>query len=873
MHFINTLTNSFVLGEKDGEGTIIKQLGFPKGGLNYLIQNNNIKFYLANDYFYKNLIYSADAPLLIDGVLVPINSIPAALTKIFHMEAEGSVVDTDFNTESFNAIANSPVSIRFNEIEGVQDVISGNVDTLSGAMETKADRSEIPDVSNFIEMSDVEAYTYDKQTIDTKIENVEVDAYTKQESDARFQPKGDYLTKASGDTLYQPIGDYATRSEIPSVVGYADSVRYNSTTKYVEFYHGGTGGTKVFEYDAAPFLIDGMVQNVEIVNGNLVISFNTDAGKQDITIPLTDIFDPSNYYDKTAIDGLLANKVNTSTFNTYSAATDELYDEINSAITSVSGAIDDAKAYYISFATIDGMSDEDWNGIVAAIDDHRPIYAGFSMGGGAMLYYGVEYMNKNSDNTEIVMAVSDNESHYFYTFTKNGSNDYSFTVSTKPFVTQAEKTAWNNKSDFSGDYNDLTNKPTIPTVPTNVSDFTNDAGYITSGDAASQIEEAVSGKVNTSTFNTYSAATDAALNDLDERISSGGGALFVDFDDLLNNMNDDKWDELVNAIQNNKPIFEFYDYSEGDVTDVGQKPIDGYVFITEDNESAEIGLKQLYGGGWYGVTITKIDSEDYDISDYGEDYQPMGDYQPMLQAGSGITIDENNVISTSITVDSALDSGSTNAVENRVIYDKVTMEVGSDTIEYDSEPVTSSTSGSRYYKVHFNDEGQSVSFTVEGEDGMVLDDTGIMRQTGIPVSDSIVTVNGYEVQYGVGYEVVFSDEYNVESVSAYGGANFYVGHKNTTAEWVKDVVADLSDAVSGKADSSAVTESINAAVSGKIDTTAITTSLTSQSTNTQVPSAKAVYDNFGGLKLVKLTQVEYDSLVTKDNSTLYVIVN
>jgi hypothetical protein len=33
--------------------------------------------------------------------------------------------------------------------------------------------------------------------------------------------------------------------------------------------------------------------------------------------------------------------------------------------------------------------------------------------------------------------------------------------------------------DFSGDYNDLTNQPTIPTVPTNVSAFTNDAGYLT----------------------------------------------------------------------------------------------------------------------------------------------------------------------------------------------------------------------------------------------------------------------------------------------------------------------------------------------------------------------------------------------------------
>ena len=33
---------------------------------------------------------------------------------------------------------------------------------------------------------------------------------------------------------------------------------------------------------------------------------------------------------------------------------------------------------------------------------------------------------------------------------------------------------------FSGNYNDLTNKPTIPIVPTNVSSFTNDAGYLTS---------------------------------------------------------------------------------------------------------------------------------------------------------------------------------------------------------------------------------------------------------------------------------------------------------------------------------------------------------------------------------------------------------
>lgn len=116
---------------------------------------------------------------------------------------------------------------------------------------------------------------------------------------------------AATDTV---LSNKADKSEIPAVSGYADSVTYNSTSKYVEFYHGGTGGTKVFEYDASPFLIDGMVQNVEIkdveISGEtvtcLVISFNTDAGKQDINIPLTEIFDASNYYTTGETDTKIA---------------------------------------------------------------------------------------------------------------------------------------------------------------------------------------------------------------------------------------------------------------------------------------------------------------------------------------------------------------------------------------------------------------------------------------------------------------------------------------------------------------------------------------------------------------------------------------
>ena len=119
----------------------------------------------------------------------------------------------------------------------------------------------------------------------------------------------------------------ADLSDIPSVSGYPDAVAYDTNSKEMKFYHGGTGGTEVFNFDASPFIIDGMVDDVEIkdVTGSgtcLVISFNTDAGKQDINIPISQIFDASNYYTTaqtdSAIESAVSGKVDTSDFNTYS---------------------------------------------------------------------------------------------------------------------------------------------------------------------------------------------------------------------------------------------------------------------------------------------------------------------------------------------------------------------------------------------------------------------------------------------------------------------------------------------------------------------------------------------------------------------------
>ena len=95
-------------------------------------------------------------------------------------------------------------------------------------------------------------------------------------------------------------------TEHQSLAGLFDDVSYVSSSKTINFYD--KGDNLVGQIDATDFIKDGMVDNVYITGSTLVISFNTDAGQEDITINLTDIFDPANYYDKTAVDGLFASE-------------------------------------------------------------------------------------------------------------------------------------------------------------------------------------------------------------------------------------------------------------------------------------------------------------------------------------------------------------------------------------------------------------------------------------------------------------------------------------------------------------------------------------------------------------------------------------
>ena len=107
------------------------------------------------------------------------------------------------------------------------------------------------------------------------------------------------------------VKDQAAREALTGKIAYAE---YNSQSKTILFYNTADSPTSdniLCYIDARGFIKDGMVDSVVVEDGNLVITFNTDSGKEPISIPLTDIFNPDLYYTKSQIDAAMQKKANT----------------------------------------------------------------------------------------------------------------------------------------------------------------------------------------------------------------------------------------------------------------------------------------------------------------------------------------------------------------------------------------------------------------------------------------------------------------------------------------------------------------------------------------------------------------------------------
>lgn len=98
-----------------------------------------------------------------------------------------------------------------------------------------------------------------------------------------------------------------------ATAGLANGIEYDSQSVRINLKHDNT---VVGFVDASAFIVDGFLDNVEIkdvtIEGEsvtcLVFTWNVASGKQTLNIPISDIFDASNYYTKNQVDTALAGK-------------------------------------------------------------------------------------------------------------------------------------------------------------------------------------------------------------------------------------------------------------------------------------------------------------------------------------------------------------------------------------------------------------------------------------------------------------------------------------------------------------------------------------------------------------------------------------
>lgn len=225
-------------------------------------------------------------------------------------------------------------------------------------------------------------------------------------------------------------------------------------------------------------------------------------------------------------------------------------------------------------------------------------------------------LSTKADSSDIPTKTSDltNDSGFI---TGYAETDPIFSASIASGITSADISTWNGKSNFSGSYNDLTNKPTIPSK---TSQLTNDSGYITS---------------YTETDPIYSASAAAG-------ITSANIATWNNKSDFSGNYNDLTNKPTIPAAQVN---------SDWNATT-------GVARILNKPTLATVATSGAYSDLSGTPTIPTVNNATLTI-------QKNGSTVATFTANSSTNTTANITVPT---VDTALSSTSTNPVQNKVIY-------------------------------------------------------------------------------------------------------------------------------------------------------------------------------------------------------------
>lgn len=484
---------------------------------------------------------------------------------------------------------------------------------------------------------------------------------------------------------------------------------------------------------------------------------------------------------------------------------------------------------------------------------------------------------------------------------KTNQTDFvSHSGNTSIHVTTAQTAAWDAKSDFSGSYNDLTDKPTIPT---SASQLTNDSGYITSsalnGYATEDYVTAATNDMATKTWvgqQGYLTEHQSLSNYYTKSETSGATEISTalgyktDTTAVTQSIN-----EAVSGKANSADIV--------DITGFGTQNSDTLIMTREKNGSMIAPLTVVKAGSGLSISVDAWANKSFDVD--------TTVIQEKLVSGTNIkTINNESILgSGNITIEGgggkAIVGGRGITVTSGETADTVSFNLEIGNLNNNNHSLalngwiygTGSTSNS-------NTESGKVYGTVflggynknDGYNGGSTENENMF----VGSNNQIRNTYGSNSDYNLGYNVVIGKHnnitgYKLQNSVAIGfynsGTTSYqltCGYYNKTSNVRETSFGSYNNSVSasttfgnsgntlfsvGNGTSSARHNAFEIKQNGDIYVP--NTDDTSTANWYQKPMVRLqdTITALGGLKLVKLTQSEYDSLSTKDNSTLYVIVN
>ena len=289
-----------------------------------------------------------------------------------------------------------------------QDITNwDNKSDFSGSYNDLTDKPDLPDMTHYYTSGQT------NEAIATATEGMATQEWVGEQGYLTTELEPAFHASPSSGITAQDITDWDNKSDfsgsyndltdkptIPDVSDLFNDAQYDSQTKRINFYHGNT----ILCYiDAAAFVKDGMVDNVVIDNGYIKITFNTDAGKQEIDIPISDIFNAANYWTS---------------------------GQTTQAIATASGA------------TVTWVENQHY------LTEHQSL---------------ANYYTSGQTNEAIATATTDmaTETWVGQQGFLTSETEPDFNNSPASDITSNDINNWNGKSDFSGDYNDLQNKPDL----------------------------------------------------------------------------------------------------------------------------------------------------------------------------------------------------------------------------------------------------------------------------------------------------------------------------------------------------------------------------------------------------------------------------